>query len=57
MEDNDFKWNYCPECGGSVRSNWTVVCAGQLKKCTECYKEWHVIWENSNDFNEDLKED
>ena len=52
MDAESFDFKYCPECGGSVKSCWTFVASGKYRKCTNCGKEWHVCFENPEDFDE-----
>ena len=52
MSERKFDFNHCPECGGSVRrpsGGWFAV-GGLLRTCEDCGKEWHVIWENEEDW-------
>lgn len=54
MEDNDFEFEYCPECGSTdLKWLYIVVTAGLKKKCNSCGKEWHVIFKNPEDFEEE----
>ena len=57
-EDYEFDFIYCPECGGNIRihglfTTGIVVCAGKMGICCDCGKEWHVIWENCSDYQEE----
>lgn len=47
MEDHDdFEFNYCPHCGSRCLK-WpgrdAVFCSGQMRKCRNCNRLWHVI--------------
>jgi len=55
--DNDFSFNYCPDCGGSVElgglfSNMGMVVYGKNGRCRDCGKEWHVIREDTEEESE-----
>jgi hypothetical protein len=57
MDDNKFAFDYCPECGGSVKrgglfSGMGMVLVGKNGRCIDCGKEWHVIWENADNFGD-----
>lgn len=57
MKDDEFQFEHCPECGGSIKhgglfTNMGMVCAGRNGKCQDCGKEWHVIWDNSKEWKE-----
>lgn len=54
MEDNDFEFNHCPECG-STDLTWPIKFAsmGRIKLCRCCGKKWHVIFENPEEFEEE----
>ena len=54
MEDNEFEFAYCPECGSmDLAWNYVIAIAGKMRRCKSCGKEWHVIFENPKDFEEE----
>jgi hypothetical protein len=57
MEDNEFAWNYCPECGDNIRWDGTFVMAGRYGRYVKCGKKWHVIWDNADEFSKDEEDD
>jgi len=62
-KDDDFKFIYCPECGGNIRlggifTSMGMVITGKNGECMDCDKQWHVMWENYEDFiDEDENDD
>lgn len=58
MDDMDFEFNFCPECGsGDVMWSGTYVMAGRLWRCRSCGKAWHVIWENPEEYEQTVEDD
>ena len=54
IEIGTFDFNYCPECGSTDLQGWVFKCVlvGQIRECKSCGKEWHVIWENEDDWED-----
>ena len=55
---DDINFVYCPECGGDISrgglfSSMGMVFSGTNGRCQDCGKEWHIIWDN---FDEWVKE-
>ena len=51
-EDNEFEFNYCPECG-SENLRWpfaVIVLSGRFRRCESCGKDWQAIWYNAKDY-------
>jgi DNA-directed RNA polymerase subunit RPC12/RpoP len=54
VDDSDFAFLRCPECGsGMLEETGIIAMSGKIRCCLNCGKEWHVIWENAEDWEED----
>ena len=61
MENSQFDFVYCPECGGDIKLHGLFTTgkgyfAGRGGICRNCGKEWHVLWENCADFEEESED-
>ena len=58
-DDCEFDLNYCPECGEQIGkqhglfSTGTIYISGRAGFCSSCGKEWHVVWENAEEWDDD----